>query len=64
MTLFFEVLPLASDALLTMLHPRLESVLQTIDHFKISCLPQTSLFLVGKAQKSHGARSGLYRLDG
>jgi hypothetical protein len=36
--LFFEVLPLASDALLTMLHPLLENVLQIIDHFKISCL--------------------------
>jgi hypothetical protein len=28
----------ASDALLTMLHPLLENVLQTIDHFEISCL--------------------------
>jgi hypothetical protein len=36
--LFFEVLPLASDALLTMLHPLLENVLQIIDDFKISCL--------------------------
>jgi hypothetical protein len=36
--LFFEVPPLASDALLTTLHPLLENVLQTVDHFKISCL--------------------------
>jgi hypothetical protein len=36
--LFFEVLPLASDALLTTLHPLLENVLQTVDHFEISCL--------------------------
>jgi hypothetical protein len=36
--LFFEVPPLASDALLTTLHPLLENVLQTIDHFEISCL--------------------------
>jgi hypothetical protein len=35
---FFKVLPLASNALLTMFHPLLENVLQTIDHFKISCL--------------------------
>jgi hypothetical protein len=36
--LFFEVLPSASDALLTTLHPALENVLQTVDHFEISCL--------------------------
>jgi hypothetical protein len=36
--LFSEVPPLASDALLTTLHPLLESVLQTVDHFEISCL--------------------------
>jgi hypothetical protein len=35
--LFFEVLPLASDALLTTLHPLLENVLQTVDNFGISC---------------------------
>jgi hypothetical protein len=29
---------LASDALLTKLHPLLENVLQTVDHFEISCL--------------------------
>jgi hypothetical protein len=34
----FEVPPLASDALLTTLHPLLENVLQTDDHFEISCL--------------------------
>jgi hypothetical protein len=36
--LFFEVPPLASDALLTTLHPLLENVLETIGHFEISCL--------------------------
>jgi hypothetical protein len=36
--LFFEIPPLASDALLTMLHPLLENVLLTADHFEISCL--------------------------
>jgi hypothetical protein len=36
--LFFEVPPLASDALLITLHPLLENVLQTVDHFEISCL--------------------------
>jgi hypothetical protein len=57
--LFFEVPSLASDALLTMLHPLLENVLQTIDHFEIYCLRAPFSF-VGKAQKSHGARPGLY----
>jgi RNAse (barnase) inhibitor barstar len=36
--LFFEVPPLASDALPTTLHPLLENVLQTVDNFEISCL--------------------------
>jgi hypothetical protein len=36
--LFFKVPPLASDAVLTTLHPLLESVLQTVDHFEISYL--------------------------
>jgi hypothetical protein len=36
--LFFEVPTSASDALLTTLHPLLENVLQTFDHFEISCL--------------------------
>jgi hypothetical protein len=34
---FFEIHPLASDALLITLHPLLENVLQTVDHFEISC---------------------------
>jgi hypothetical protein len=36
--LFFEVPPLASDELLTTLHPLFENVLQTVDHFEISCI--------------------------
>jgi hypothetical protein len=36
--LFFEVPPLASDALLTTLHPLLENVMQTVEHFEIFCL--------------------------
>jgi hypothetical protein len=32
--LFFEVPPLASDALLTTLHPLLENMLKTVDHPK------------------------------
>jgi hypothetical protein len=36
--LFFEVPPLASDALLTTLHTLLENVLQTVNHLGISCL--------------------------
>jgi hypothetical protein len=37
-SLFFRVPPLTSNALLTMLHPLSKNVLQTINHFKISCL--------------------------
>jgi hypothetical protein len=43
--LFFKVPPLASDALLTTLHPLLENVLQTVDHFEISCLGAPFLWL-------------------
>jgi hypothetical protein len=43
--LFFEVTPLASDAFLIMLHPLLENVLQTVDHFEISCLRATFSWL-------------------
>jgi hypothetical protein len=35
--LSFEVPPLESDTHLTTLHPLLENVLQTVDHFEISC---------------------------
>jgi hypothetical protein len=35
--IFFEIPPLARDALLTTLHPLLENVLQTVDHYEISC---------------------------
>jgi hypothetical protein len=42
---FFEVPPLASDALLTTLHPRLENALQTVDRFEISCLGALFLWL-------------------
>jgi hypothetical protein len=37
-SLFFEAPLLASDALLTTLHPLLKTALQTVEHFKISCL--------------------------
>jgi hypothetical protein len=50
---------LASDALLAPLHLLIENVPQTVDHFEIPCLGAPSLFMVGKAQKSHGARSEL-----
>jgi hypothetical protein len=57
--LFFEVPPLASDALLTTLHPLLEK--SAADRCSLrNFLPRSSLFTVGKAQKPHGARSGLY----
>jgi hypothetical protein len=56
---FFEVPPLTNDALLTTLHPLLENVLQTVCR-KLQEEPRSSLFMVGKAQKSHGVRSGLH----
>jgi hypothetical protein len=49
-----DVPPLASDALLTMLCPLPENMLQTVDHFKISCLRAPSSWL-----KLHGVRSEL-----
>jgi hypothetical protein len=52
--LFFEVSPLASDALLTTLHPLLEIVLQTVDHFEISCLG--ALFSWLKKSRNHMGR--------
>jgi hypothetical protein len=35
---FFEVPPLESNALHTTLHLLLKNMLQTVDHFEISCL--------------------------
>jgi hypothetical protein len=56
--LFFAVPHLTSDALLTTLHPLLENY---TDRWSLrNFLPRSSLFMVGKAQKSHGARSGPY----
>jgi hypothetical protein len=53
--LFFDVPPLASDALLTTLHTLLENVLHAANRWSLrNFLPRTSLFMVGKAQKSHG----------
>jgi hypothetical protein len=43
---FFEVPLLASDALVTTLHPLLENVLRTVDR---NFLPLSFLFMVGKA---------------
>jgi hypothetical protein len=57
--LFFEVPPLASEALLTTFCPLLENVLQTVC-LKLQEEPRSSLLMVGEAQKSYGARSGLY----
>jgi hypothetical protein len=56
--LFFEAPPLASNALLAMVHPLLENVLQTIKHFKISCLRAPFSWLE-KPRNCIGARSGL-----
>jgi hypothetical protein len=58
-SLLYEVPHLASDALLTTLHPLVENVLQAVNHFEISCLGAPFSWLK-KAQKSHESRSGLY----
>jgi hypothetical protein len=61
--LFFKVLPLASNALLTMLHPLLEDVLQTVHHFEISCLRAPFSWLE-KPRNHMGARSELNSVCG
>jgi hypothetical protein len=42
---FSKYLSLASDPIVTTLHPLLENVLQTVDHFEISCLGAPSSWL-------------------
>jgi hypothetical protein len=55
--LFFEVTPSASDALPTTLYPLRK---RDADHWSLrNFLPRSSLFMVGKVQKSYGARSEL-----
>jgi hypothetical protein len=54
--LFFELPSLASDALLTTLHPLLENVLQTVDHFEFSCFGTPFSWL----EKSRRNRMGRY----
>jgi hypothetical protein len=44
-SVFFKLPPLASNALLTMLCPLLENVVQNIDHLEISCLGSPYLWL-------------------
>jgi hypothetical protein len=56
--LFFEVPPLASDVVLITFHPLLENVLQTVDHFEISCLGAPFLWLE-KPRNRMEARSKL-----
>jgi hypothetical protein len=56
-SLFFKVHPLASDVLLTTPTSwKCAADCWSLQNF----LPQSSCFMVGKAQKSHGVRSGLY----
>jgi hypothetical protein len=57
--LFFEVPPFTSDAILTSLHPLLENVLQTVNHFEISCLG-TPFSWLEKTGNRMETRSGLY----
>jgi hypothetical protein len=59
MVFFFEVPPLAGDALLTMLHLLPKNLLQTIDRFEISCLG-APVSLLEKPRNCIGVRSGLY----
>jgi hypothetical protein len=57
--LFFEVPPLVSDALLTTIHPLLENMLQTVNHFENRCFRAPFSWLE-KPRNRMGARSGLY----
>jgi hypothetical protein len=61
--LFFEVPSLASDALLTTLHPLLENVLRTVDHFEIYC-PGAPFSWLEKTRNRMGARSELNSVFG
>jgi hypothetical protein len=61
--LFFEVPSLASDALLTTLHPLLENMLQAVDHFEISYLGAPFSWLE-KPRNRMGARSELNSVFG
>jgi hypothetical protein len=56
---FFQVPPLVSSELLTTLHPFPENVLQTVDHFEISCFGAPFSWLE-TAQKLDAATCGLY----
>jgi hypothetical protein len=58
--LFFEVPPLASDALLTTLHPLPENVLQTVDHFEISFLGTPFSWLEKPRNRMGRVRCELY----
>jgi hypothetical protein len=61
--LFFEVPPLASDALLNNAPPT--SRKRAADRWSLwNFLPRSSLFMIGKVHKSHGARSELNSLFG
>jgi hypothetical protein len=62
--LFFEITPLTSDALLTTLHPLLENVLQTVDHFEIACLFGAPFSWLEKSRNLMGARSELNSVFG
>jgi hypothetical protein len=57
---FFEVPPLASDALLATLHPLLKNVLQTVHHFEFSCLGAPFSRLEKPRNRMAWARSGLH----
>jgi hypothetical protein len=54
---------LASDALLTTLHSLLDNMLQTVDHFKISCIGASFLWLE-KPRNCNGVRSELNSVFG
>jgi len=56
--LFFKVPALASDPLPTTLPST--SWKHTAERWSLQYLPWSSLFMVGKAQKLHGVRSGMY----
>jgi hypothetical protein len=60
--LFFEVPPFPSDVLLTTLHPLLENVMLTVDHFEISCLGGSFSWLEKPRNLSRGEIWTVWRM--
>jgi hypothetical protein len=61
-TVSFELPLLASDALLTTLHPLLENVVHTVDHFEISC-HEAPFSLLEKPRNRMGLLNSVFSLE-